>query len=159
MGWQMSERMKRLWPRLLFTAVLGVGCLLYLWDAASQSTRVTNLILLLPTTLIAVVLCIIVMAEDIGEARKDGPSGNDAKPTAKLDWRIPTLMALVGAYVATIMTLGAMDLATVVFVAACLILLGERRPWAVGAFSIGYSLLLIKGLELSLSYDVPTLWL
>ena len=156
----MSARLKYLLPRVLFTSALGAACLWYLRDAAAQSTHATNLVLLLPATLIAVLLCVAVIAEDVVQSRRLASAEDKAKVVgAKLDWRVPVLMILVGAYVTVTMTIGAIDVATFAFVAAALTLLGERRAWVVAAFSGGFSFAVVWGLEVTLSYDVPTLLL
>lgn len=153
----MSERLKRVLPSLLFTAGLGVACLLYLWDAASLSLSPLNLLLLLPLTLLGVLLCALVIAQDVRAALRDGSARAKKKPP--LDWRVPTLMVLVGLFVTATMTIGYFDLVTLCFVAVTLVLLGERRPWVVVIFSAVFTLVVVLGLKQALTFDVSTLLL
>lgn len=156
----MSQHMKYLLPRVLFTFGLCGISIWYLWDAALQSTSATNLVLLLPATVIAVLLSVAVIADEVAKVRRmDGTERSAKNADRKLDWRIPTLMALVGLYVLVTMTVGLFDVATVAFVAASLVLLGERRLGMVTVFSVAFSLVVVWGLEATLSYDVPTLLL
>jgi hypothetical protein len=38
-----------------------------------------------------------------------------------------------------------------------LVLLNERRPWAVVTYSVAFTVAVVGGLKVMLSYDVPTL--
>lgn len=155
----MSERLKHVLPSLVFTAGLGGACLLYLWDAASQSLSPLNLLLLLPLTLLGVLLCALVIHQDVREALREDAMGRPKRKAAPLDRRIPGLMVLVGAFVAVTMTVGYFDVATLCFVAATLVLLGERRPWVVVVFSVVFSALVVLGLKQALTFEVSTLLL
>lgn len=148
---------RRLVAKILFTSVLAVGCIWYLADAASQSTNAANLLLILPATLITVALCVAVIVQDIVTWRRASRAGDAAEWTERLDWRVPVLMALVGLYVLVVVTAGIADLATFVFVAVSLVLLNERRLWAVVTFSAAFTVAVVGGLKVMLSYDVPTL--
>jgi len=97
-----------------------------------------------------------VIIEDVLVWRRAVRAGN-AAAGERLDWRVPVLMVLVGLYVLIVVTVGLADLATFVFVAVSLMLLGERRPWAVGAYSAAFTVAVVGGLKVMLSYDVPTL--
>ncbi len=151
-----SEGLKRLAPRLLFTASLAGGCIWYLWDAASQSTNTANLLLLLPATVIAVILSVAVIVEDVVAWRRS-QKAEDGEGEDKLDLRIPILMGLVGLYTLVIVTVGAVDVATLVFVAVTLTLLGERRSWVIVLYSMVFTALVVSGLKVALTYEVSTL--
>ena len=154
------HRVVRLIPKILFTCALAAGCLLYLWDAASQSTRAANLLLLLPATLIAVLLSVSVIAEDIIEWRPSGQKEpTPDEPFEKIDLRIPILMALVGLYITIIITVGLADVATFAFVGITLALLGERRLWVLIAYPALFSVVVVSGLKAALTYEVSTLLL
>jgi hypothetical protein len=152
-----SVGFRRLAAKVLFTSALAVGCIWYLADAASQSTNAANLLLILPAALITVALCVAVIVEDVVTWRRASHAGGAAAWTERLDWRVPVLMALVGLYVLAVVTVGLADLATFVFVAVSLVLLNERRPWAVVTYSVAFTVAVVGGLKVMLSYDVPTL--
>jgi|GEM_PF-5586490 hypothetical protein len=147
---------RRLAAKVLFTSGLAVGCIWYLADAASQSTNTANLLLILPATLIAVVLCVAVIVEDVVTWRRAVRAGG-AAAAQRLDWRVPVLMAVVGLYVLVVVTVGLADLATFVFVAVSLVLLGERRPAVTVTYSATFTVAVVGGLKMMLSYDVATL--
>lgn len=162
----MVHHLKRFGPSLLFVASLGAACLWYLWDAASLSTRATNLVLILPATLIGVLLCVVVAIEEIVEKRRHettrdagersvDPSA-DAPPEDAFNWRIPMLMVLVGVFIAVALTVG-FDVAVLAFCAAALTLLGERRLWVIVAYPVAFAVVVVGGLKVTLSYDIPML--
>lgn len=138
--------------------VLGIGglCVWYLADAARASPSVENLLLIGPAaTLVILIGAGIIWAEfRKGLARPAAVKTLTGQDRAGL--RTAAFMALMVAYVIGL-ALIAFDVATVLFAAASLYALGERRILFLGGFAVTFTVLVMGALSLLIPSGVPML--
>ncbi|MDR5907178.1 tripartite tricarboxylate transporter TctB family protein [Franzmannia qiaohouensis] len=116
---------------LLVLMALAGFTLWYLFDAISVSSAVQNLLLILP---LALIVLSIVLLELVIRLRKGTLLVRpDAEP---LRQTLP-VVGLFAAYVISLETLG-FDVATVLFIAAFLVLKGERNWLLLGGYSLAF---------------------
>lgn len=151
----MLARLDRLGPVLVTLAVLIVA-LAYMADAYAASKRIHNLIMLVPMTAIVVVLSAVIFIKELGFRRvanlADGepakpvtPSGDRAGATVGA---IASMMVGLLVYAVASPWIG-FDIASILFMAFCLWIQGERRLLVLAGFSVPFGLaitwLLING--------------
>jgi putative tricarboxylic transport membrane protein len=146
------------WEHFLFLAIMAAFLVWYLADATLASPTFSNLILVAPVGAVAVGLLIyVVVAELIGpgaavEAAAPAEGGATGDPsrfrTTTSLGSITLLMVFFALFVAAIPYAG-FDVATFVFVAATLWLLGERR--------VAFTLSLALGIAVGISIAAMTL--
>ena len=147
----------------------------YLVDTYSASTSVQNLIFVVPAVAVCAVVYLIIVAKEFftwsadrypsapaatggGTGDGTGDGKGDDKVTTKLWARPLALMALLGAYVLLLPTIG-FDVATALLVAGGLVIQGERRPLFVLIYSVVFAGLVTAGFAAMMSLDMPTLLL
>jgi putative tricarboxylic transport membrane protein len=151
-GSQSGGRVPVQWGHVaLVVAVLGFT-LWFLHDTWTASRRPQNLMLVLPVAMLSVVVGIAIIGGMILRWRRNLADG----PLPAIDLRIPGLMLLVGAYVAGLLVTG-FDLATFLFMASCLWLLGERNHLLVIGYSAAVTVVAVYGLREIVSLPLPTL--
>lgn len=141
---------------ILFFATVTVA---YLADAWGASASFRNLVLVLPASVLSLVLCAIVAIAAFRGDRTTAPeatSGDEADAKAPLLDRLKPalLMALFALYIATLPWLG-FDVGSAVFVAAALLLDGERRLWLIAPVAIGFALVATLLFRWLLPYPMP----
>ena len=136
-------RRKAVWGHLALLAVIVATVVAYLLDARAVSTRPTNLLLIQPLAVVAVILAAIVLPgvfprEDSPEAQTHaGETGPDLA-------RYAALIAALGFLAFTLERIG-FDVATFLFMVFAMAVCGERR-WLVNiGFSAAFTVLLIYG--------------
>ncbi|MCG6121577.1 MAG: tripartite tricarboxylate transporter TctB family protein [Microvirga sp.] len=143
---------------LLLALVIAIVAVVYVSNAYLSSSRIHNVIFIIPMATIAVILAGIVLLRVAlaWRASSRGVSDVEARSvdqTADAETGvgglgIAAMMALLIAYAFSIPWIG-FDVASVLFMAACLWIQGERRPLVVVAmsliFSFGVTWLLING--------------
>jgi hypothetical protein len=146
------------WEHLFFVALLLGFVVWYLWTSASASATFSNLILIAPVGAVAAALLLFVAAVEI-RGQAPAPGGAPARTESSAGASrgrfrsgslatIAALMLFFGLFVIAIPYAG-FDVATFVFAAAVMWLLGERR--------IGFLLALALGLAVVLSIAALTL--
>ncbi|WP_138467311.1 tripartite tricarboxylate transporter TctB family protein [Poseidonocella sp. HB161398] len=141
----------------LVIALIAGWTLWYLADTVSASSRVTNLIFILPVAVLLLGLCGFEAlrllrapaAPAPAPAAEDDPE--DLAGTLKV-------MALFAAYVLSAERIG-FDLATCLFVGLYLLLKGERRPLIVLGYAALFGNLVTLFFARMLPYPMPMAWL
>jgi p-aminobenzoyl-glutamate transporter AbgT len=132
---------------LLLVIGVAAASLLYLFDARAASLSPQNLLLIQPLTVVVVAICLYLAFRIVRPKLVEGPVTGDqrAQSIAKRygdEIKIGLMLALMGAYVFSLETIG-MDVATFVFIAAALLLQGERRWHVVLPISAALALLIV----------------
>lgn len=161
----MSDRQLRSrldWGHLSLVLLFAGVTIAYLADSWAASGSLRNLVLLVPVSAVSLLLCALVVIEIIRNSERAmepaaQEEGAEPLPGSIIDRYKPALlMALFALYVMTLPWLG-FDVGSAVFVAAALVMDGERRLWLIAPVSIGFALgatLLFRWL---LPYPMPTL--
>lgn len=130
---------------LILALVIAVVAVIYVSNAYMSSSRIHNVIFIIPMAGIAVLLAGLVLSRTILRWRREpaavaeaqeAPEAGDEPAVGPL--AILAMMALLMAYAFSIPWIG-FDVASVIFMAACLWIQGERRPFVVAAMSLIFS--------------------
>lgn len=128
----------------------------YLWDTVSASQSAINLLLVPLVSLITLALLLSLLARALlghgPPVAVAEPTGADPTPT----WHTPAYLAIFALYVSLLVPLG-FDVATCAFVAAALILKGERRVAMLLGYPLGFAILCTWAFKLMIPYPLPTL--
>lgn len=144
------------WGHMLLIAFFAVITIAYLTDAWMASPKVRNLVLVLPASILSLVLCVIVAWSSF-RSGADDDSTEAAESRSTFDRFKPALlMALFALYVLTVPWLG-FDVGSALFVAAALLLDGERRIVLLAAVSIIFSCVATLVFHWLLPYPMPLL--
>lgn len=162
---QKTQGLRIDWGPICFVLSIALISSLYLIDTVSVSTNRNNVILVLPLSALIIGLCSVVIVRNIHWGKKDSqhtrpansePSESSAEvsqsPRDML--RALALLSLLGGYVLTFEWIG-FDVATFIFIALSLLLLGHRKPWFVFTYSLIFTLVVIGGAMALLSYPMP----
>ncbi|HSH49258.1 MAG TPA: tripartite tricarboxylate transporter TctB family protein [Halomonas sp.] len=124
---------KRDYGDLLVLLALAAFTLWYLQDAIRVSSAVQNLLLILPLSLIVLAIAVL---EIVLRLRRGTLLFRLEEESEPLHRTLP-VVGLFAAYVMLLETLG-FDVATVLFIAAFLVLKGERNWWLLGGYSLAF---------------------
>jgi putative tricarboxylic transport membrane protein len=161
-----SERLHATdWEHLGFLAALLAFIIWYLCDATLASPTFSNLILVAPVGMLAILCGVyIVVVEILGHRDAAGPSATasaDSAPGASpARFRagsvgtIMLLMAFFALFVAA-MPYAGLDVATFAFIAATLWLLGERRPLFILSLAFGVAAAISIAALALLTFPIP----
>lgn len=120
---------------LFFASITGW----YLFDAWQASSRVQNLILILPASLLSLALCAIVLVGIVSAPAKRSETGESGRSVQSdeherhppeifaVRFKTALTMGIFAVYILSLPYLG-FDIGTALFVVANLLLDGERRP-------------------------------
>jgi drug/metabolite transporter (DMT)-like permease len=162
----MSRERERVpdWEHLLFAALLLAFVAWYLWTATVASPTFSNLILIGPVGAVAASLLLYIGAGEIfGWTEAAGAVAARAETQASAAHgrfrsgslaTIGALMGLFGAFVVAIPYIG-FDVATFLFVAATMWLLGERRILALLSLALGIAAALSLAALTLLTFPMP----
>jgi hypothetical protein len=148
---------------VLATAMSG-WCVWYAIDTYGASANIQNLIFVAPATALVVLLYLILLVQAaIGRGNGDPTAADDAggeQPGAmQADdgiLRPLALMVFLIAYAFLLPVIG-FDVATALLIGGGLIVLGERRPLFVIAYSLGFAGVVVAAFKYMLTLDMPTL--
>jgi len=146
------------WGHLLLLIFICAVVIAYLLDARSVSLKVSNLALIEPAAIIALILAALVLPQCF----KRGTPVPEEEATAapKESWRdlgkVAALAAAFGAFAVSLEAVG-FDVATFIFVALGLYLCGERRLWLIGLYSAVFTVVIVYGYQLLVPYPFPLL--
>jgi len=153
------------WGHLIFITVVSVLTAFYLAEVLSVSRHVNNTILVRPFSILVLGLCFLAMAGTVHFERAAGDDvaadetalekGDSGQSRADVIRSI-VLLAGLGVYVIAYPFLG-MDLATFLFVAGTLLLLGERRPFFTLLYAVIFTVIVAGGARWMLPYPMPML--
>lgn len=152
------------WGHVLLVLGFAALTVFYLHDAWQASSRVRNLILILPASIVALVLCVIVLVGIFREARTAAPEPQAEAPAGEarepflVRYRTGAVMALFAAYILTLPWLG-FDVGTAAFVAANLVLNGERRIVPLVVVPVVFAAAATLAFRWLLPYPMPILLL
>lgn len=156
-------------PHFLFLTGLVGFCTWYFLDAHAASNTLENLLLIEPAVIAALVLYVLIL-RDVVRVVPNPAASPDASlggiPAAVPAPRPPLSrivririfggMALLVAYVALMGTIG-FDVATALYVAATLALLGERRPLVLVLLPLLFAAVVVYAFRQMVTVPVPTL--
>lgn len=165
------------WGHVVLVLLFAGFTALYLVDAWQASSRLRNLILILPAAILAFGLCALVLIGILRDAARPRPAAPakvpaNAPPDAPADapaapappetllqrFRTGFTMALFALYILSIPYLG-FDVGTALFVAANLLLDGERRPLVVIGIPVLFAVAATLCFRWLLPYPMPILLL
>jgi hypothetical protein len=161
----MSDRQLRSrldWGDLSLVLLFAGVTIAYLADSWAASGSLRNLVLLMPVSGLSLLLCALVLIDIVRHsARAPEPAGQEEGAESSAEsiidrYKPALLMALFALYVMTLPWFG-FDVGSAVFIAAALLMDGERRLWLIAPVSVGFALgatLLFRWL---LPYPMPTL--
>lgn len=159
-----------------FVALIALVTGAYLWDVVSVSTNINNIILVVPLAILLLVLAAVLLVSSAvarsrgGAAGTQSPQESPPEPTAPSEppagpesaaqsgddiRRALILLAGLGAYVWLYDVIG-LDVATFIFVAGGMLLLGIRGRVFVPVFSAVFTLIAVGGADLLLHYPMFT---
>lgn len=152
------------WEHLLFAAFLLAFVVWYVWTAAAASPSFSNLILIGPVGAAAGALLLHIGAIEIfgrteaagvlsAQAETSGGAVHGRFRSGSLA-TIAALMGLFGAFVVAIPYIG-FDVATLLFVASTLWLLGERRVLVLLSLALGIAVVLSLAALTLLTFPMP----
>jgi len=163
-----SLRSRLDWGHLCLVLLFAGVTVAYLADAWMASGSLRNLVLLVPVSALSLVLCAIVGVDIVrrsGRRPAEGQGGAEEEAAAEPPslkagslverYKAFVLMALFALYVLTLPWLG-FDVGSALFVAAALLLDGERRLWLVATVSICFALATTMLFHWLLPYPMPT---
>jgi Tripartite tricarboxylate transporter TctB family len=115
-------------PHLAFATAIAVWCAWFCQDAWHAQQDVENLIMIVPASILAMILYVVVAAGcfHVVPAEDQNPVAPRRPLAPGIAGKITGTMALLGAYV-TCAPLFGFDVASFVYILAMLLLLGERR--------------------------------
>jgi len=141
------------WGHLVLLAVIVVTVVAYLLDARGVSTRTTNLLLVQPLSIIALILAAFVLPGVFVRADSDEARARDGETPVQLA-RCIALIAALG-FLAFSLELVGFDIATFAFMVFATAVCGERR-WPVNlVFSALFTVLLIYGYGMITPFPFP----
>ncbi|MEE4119473.1 MAG: tripartite tricarboxylate transporter TctB family protein [Paracoccaceae bacterium] len=156
---------------IAFIAVIALVTGAYLWDVVSVSTNINNIILVVPLAILLLVLAAVLLVSSViarsrGARAQEAPPepADPSEPSAGAEIaaqsgddirRALTLLAGLGAYVWLYDVIG-LDVATFIFVAVGMLLLGIRGRVFVPVFSTIFTLIVVGGADLLLHYPMFT---
>jgi hypothetical protein len=148
------------WGHLLLLLFIGGWIGAYLIDTRATSLATNNLLLVQPTALIGLILCLVVLPQCFH--RRDPASV--AVPSAETEaerrrelgelGKVALLAAAFGAFVSTLETVG-FDIGCGLFTAVALYICGERRWWVVLLFTTIFTVGLIYGYRAMIPFPFP----
>ena len=151
------------WGHLSLVLFFAGVTIAYLADAWSASSSLRNLVLLVPVSALSLVLCALVVidlfrrpATAAQTPREAGEAGRAPRAPLIERYRPAVLMALFALYIMTLPWLG-FDVGSATFVAAALVLDGERRLWLLVLVPLIFALATTMLFRWLLPYPMPTM--
>jgi purine-cytosine permease-like protein len=148
------------WGHLLLLLFIGGWIAGYLIDTRATSLATNNLLLVQPTAIIGLVLCLVVLPQCFHRADPARAATATAEAAAERNrelgelGKIALLAAAFGAFVSTLETVG-FDVGCWLFTAIALYICGERRWWVVVLFTCLFTVLLIYGYRAMIPFPFP----
>lgn len=135
----------------------------YALDAWRASPHVENTILIVPTSIIALLLIVAILPQAVRFEKATAPTTEEASPSKPAPWSerhraelsAVGQMILLGGFVFLIPVMG-FDIATFVFVAASMFVMGERRWPLLLLYPALFALALTGGMKAMMSIDLMT---
>lgn len=131
----------------------------YLIDAYRASSRVENLLLILPAATVVILLCVWIMGSFVYHTLKKTEVYRQKcaeQPAEKKKVSVFGAMCILSVYILIMDWIG-FDVATFLFMVALMFLQGERRVVWLGGFSLLFALLVSLFFEYMIPYPMPML--
>lgn len=151
------------WGHLGVIAMMALICTAYLGDTLATSLRINNLLFVLPASIVALTLCLIILPQTV---RREALSTSDPALRSKagtseswheLGW-IALLIVGFGTYVFLMERIG-FDLASWLFITLGIYVCGERHPFALLLFPLLATAMIVLGFQALIPYPMHTLLL
>jgi hypothetical protein len=142
---------------LIFLIIISAWVIWYWINARSVSTRPENLLIIQPVSIGILILTVCILPQVFRSA--DIPAELKPEPLSTVEFLkiVAVMLAMVG-LVYLMFTVG-FDVGVLFFSAITTIICGERRPLLVGLFSIVTTLVIVKGYQLLITFQMPNLFL
>lgn len=131
----------------------------YLTDAYQASSSTENLLLILPAAVVVILLCLWVIGSTLFRSLRSEPQEAEAdaeKQPKKKQVSVFGAMCILAGFVLSMDWIG-FDVATFLFMVALMFLQGERRPFWLGVFPLGFAILVSLFFEYMIPYPMPML--
>ena len=148
------------WGHLLLLLFIGGWIALFLIDTRATSLSIHNLLLVQPTAVIGLILCLVVLPQCFRRVDpvRAAALGSDAQAERRRALgelgRIALLAAAFGAFTTSLETVG-FDVSCWLFTAVGLYICGERRWWVVLLFTTVFTVALIYGYRSMIPFPFP----
>lgn len=162
------------WGHVTFATVIAMVTWWYFQDVTETSMNRNNIILVYPLSIMLLALYVVVLLKTITVrnaskaddrttkplkgVESDGPQTNEQDQSLFDMFRALMLLLLLGGFVFSYNVIG-LDMATFIFIASSLFLLGYRRWWFIGLYALVFTLVVIGAADLLLSYPMPMMFL
>lgn len=152
------------WGHLLVIVMIAVICAAYLYDTLDTSTRINNILFVLPASIIALLLCIAILPQIITRIAEPDETLPETvaedEDTPKETWRelgwIALLVVAFGVFVFSVERIG-FDIASWLFITLGLFVCGERRIVALVLYPPVAAALIVVGFKALIPFPMFTL--
>lgn len=143
------------WGHLLTVMALGAWALWYLADLRSVSLRLENTLLVQPLVFILLLLLLAVVPQCL--RKEDLPADLHPEVLDRVSFlKILALMASFALCIWGMFTFG-FDISVFLFCLVALAICGERRWWVILLFSSLATVILVKGYQLLVPFQMPNI--
>lgn len=145
------------WGHLLTVMGMGAWALWYLQDLRAASLDIENTLMVQPVIIAFLIMLLAVLPQCV---RKEAlPEGLKPEKLGRSEFlKILALMLSFAAMVWGMFSIG-FDVSVATFCAIALLIGGERRWWVVLLFSLITTVLIIKGYQLLVPFQMPNIFL
>ena len=145
------------WGHALVVLGMAAGIVVYLIDAFQASSKVGNLILILPASILGLILCLLMAVSIWRQASNRGSPSAPPAVREPLSERLRplVLLGLFTLYVLLLPLLG-LDIGSLLFLILALIANGERRPVFIVLYSLVFAAVVTLLFKSILPYPMPT---
>lgn len=143
------------WGHLLLVMTMGAWAVWYLHDLRSTSLDLENTLLVQPLIIALLLMLLAALTQCVRKNALPQELKPEVLSRSSL-LKILALMLAFAAMVAGMFTLG-FDVSVFGFCAISLLITGERRWWVVLLFSTLMAVLIVKGYQLLVPFDMPNL--
>ena len=145
------------WGHLLTVMAMAAWVLWYLADVRATSLDIENTLLVQPLCIVLLIMLLAVLPQCVRKTElPEGLQPDLLDPTSFL--KILALMLSFGAFVWGMFNVG-FDLAVFVFSLIALAICGERRWWFMVIFAALAAVILVKGYQLLVPFQMPNVLL
>lgn len=145
------------WGHLLSVMAMGAWALWYLQDLRSASLDLENTLLVQPLIIVFVVMLLAVLPQCVRKAElPENLKPETLSSTSFL--KILSLMLAFAAMVGGMFSVG-FDVSVFTFCCISLLITGERRWWIIVPFAALTAVLIIKGYQLLVPFQMPNVFL
>ena len=145
------------WGHLLTVMGMGAWALWYLVDLRKASLDIENTLLVQPLIIVFLLMLLGAVSQCL---RKEAmPEALRPEPLDRSSFlKVASLMAAFAAMVWSMFAIG-FDFGVFAFCAVTMVICGERRWWLIAVFSALTTVLLVKGYQLLVPFQMPNLLL